>query len=56
MKERLATDDSKNTRYEVLKQIPLLYAIILKFSYQTRNLVAHGKFGKPVCPRWALSD
>jgi hypothetical protein len=32
-------------RDKVLEQIPPLYAVVLKFSYQTRKLVGHSKFG-----------
>ena len=40
-------DDLQATGDRVLKQIPPLYASILKFSYQTRKLVNdHGKVGK----------
>ncbi len=42
-------DDSKVAGDRVLKQIPPLYAIVLKFSYQTRRLVNdHGKVGKSI--------
>ena len=45
-RERMAPDDSKIAGDRVLKQIPPLYAIVLKFSYQTRKLVNdHGKIG-----------
>ena len=46
-KERVVMDDSTAAGDRVLKQIPPLYAIVLKFSYQTRKLVNdHGKVGK----------
>ena len=46
-KERVVRDDSEVAGDRVLKQIPPLYAIVLKFSYQTRKLVIdHGKVGK----------
>ena len=40
-------DDSEVAGDRVLKQIPPLYAIVLRFAYQTRKLVIdHGKVGK----------
>lgn len=42
-------DDSTAAGDRVLKQIPPLYATVLKFSYQTRKLVNdHGKIGKSI--------
>ena len=46
-KNKDLADDFQATGDRVLKQIPPLYASILKFSYQTRKLVNdHGKVGK----------
>ena len=46
-KNKVLADDMQATGDQVLKQIPPLYASILKFSYQTRKLVNdHGKVGK----------
>ena len=41
-----AEDDSEAAATRVLEKIPQLYATVMKFSYQARNLVnEHGKFG-----------
>ena len=46
-RDRVVIEESEAAAGRILQQIPPMYATILKFSYQTRNLVSdHGKLGE----------